>query len=198
MAKKSKNREESTSPKNGPTDDVTRESVVDSVKRHPVVAITLHTIAVVIASCALIRAIGAENIAFFGVQSKISDCQARTTELTAKTALLKEQLKDAGCPSLTEVLGRTDFSDLVWRYRREPGPQLASSMKLNADGSVSGYSNPNETNWRITNGHLVFLNDKHTEVTRFRRTRCEATLLSETIPGVNFAHSLQTYLPPSP
>ena len=147
------------------------DSIVDTVKRHPVVASALHTIVVVVSTCALIRAIGPENIVAFGVQAKIAGLQKRLMESQTKVTALEQRLRDAGCPSITDVISRPDLNDLTWRFRREPGPELASSLRLDPLGTLSGYSNPNEDRWQVTGGNLVFVSKTGAVVTRFRRTR---------------------------
>ena len=61
--------------------------------------------------------------------------------------------KPVGClyPSLEFVIGR------LWRFSHASGLLAAPAVRLLSDGSVGGYSHPNERSWRFHDGALEFL-----------------------------------------
>jgi hypothetical protein len=71
------------------------------------------------------------------------------------------------------ALSVADLTARSWRFGRSDGSVVAEPVRLTAAGRMQGYSHPNEDNWALENGVLVFRNPAGQVVTRFTSVRNE-------------------------
>ena len=50
------------------------------------------------------------------------------------------------------------ITECFFRLSREDGTYASEPIRLNCDGTIYGYSHPNESSWTFINGHVAFLN----------------------------------------
>ena len=68
-------------------------------------------------------------------------------------------------------MGEGDLVDgSVWPFVRNDGALLSSDLTLDPEGEISGYSNYNESSWRVRGCHLEFLSASNEVTSRFNRS----------------------------
>ena len=74
---------------------------------------------------------------------------------------------------LAVPISRADLTSITWQFGRGDGSVISNNMHLVPDGTISGYSNPNERRWCIKGDELVFYNENGQAATRFNQFRKE-------------------------
>lgn len=85
-------------------------------------------------------------------------------------------------PTITHVLRQQSVQSMTsrtWQFRRADGTIIARRLRLEANGTISGFpggSSPNETYWQVENGQLVFRSSANVVTTRFTSQRMRVGL----------------------
>lgn len=90
-------------------------------------------------------------------------------------------------------LNRDDLLSRTWRFGRGDGSVISGQVRLNAAGRMEGYYHPNEDNWVLENGVLVFRNPSGQAITRFTSQRTEGgrlVLSGPFLPNPSGSHVL--------
>lgn len=91
------------------------------------------------------------------VKAKTAEVTNQTSQNTTQTLLAQS----------TYNKSRSFFTSKKWRFARSDGSIIANSIQLNRNGSIAGYSHPNEDSWDLENGQLVFYDVNGNMTTHF-------------------------------
>jgi len=60
-----------------------------------------------------------------------------------------------------------ELTSIRWQFSRGDGSVISTDMYLKPDGTIAGYSNPNENRWRFEGNELLFYHEDGRVSTRF-------------------------------
>ena len=99
-------------------------------------------------------------------------------------------------PVITDIgFTQADLADTTWEFARADGTVLGATFVLNADGSIGGYSDPNENQWSVENGILVISSVDNIPSTCYTSTTSDGDILTLQgafllDPSLNITHVL--------
>ena len=67
----------------------------------------------------------------------------------------------------TVPISKEELTSITWQFGRGDGSLISNNMHLNPDGTISGYSHPNEHRWGVEGNEILFYREDNQVATRF-------------------------------
>jgi len=106
------------------------------------------------------------TLVFYGQNNQPSTRFTWSVKENGRFILRGRSLFDSSIIHILSELS-TNVTDKVWQFGRTDGAIVATRMQLLPDGSIAGYSHPNETRWGLEGGTLTFYDQSNQPSTRF-------------------------------